>query len=432
MNFDAIGNKMKNTIASTPSLVLSAAFFIFLAIFLPLTRNYPFFRDDLISFEHVEKVSQHFSAIWDVNSNQRRHPVFFLLLFLESRLFGPAPIGYFLVLFFIHFCNALLVVKLAKQLRLNSLSAILGGLLFLYSSASYQALIFIPSTLITLSLFFFLLGIDAYIDLMNHGRKRAFIKLHLFQVLALLSYEVSIVLPLMAYFLLWHYIEEPKKRLRIFMLTIPSLILTASVVFLFISKDFAVTQQAQSKASFAGLALFFPRLASLARMFLGSLFIPDKNFLFLDIFNNPVVRIAPLILCTATLAVLWLTRNGIRKELFIPKKIVAICLGWIVIAILPHMGNQLTFEHTTRHLYFAMVGFSILFGAFAHNFLRVLRSICPSTAGLIFGTILTYILTLNLLTTADHYEQYGQYQKNLERTLQQSDHEKIQQLFNNR
>ncbi len=431
MNFDAIGNKIKNTILATPALALFVAFLVFLAIFVPLTRNYPFFRDDLISFEHVKKVSQHLSAIWDVNTNHRSHPIFFLLLYLESRLFGPAPIGYFLVLFFIHFCNTLLVVKLAKRLGLDSLSTILSGLLFLCSSASYQALIFIPSTLITLSLFFFLLGINAYIDLLRHGSKPAFTKMLLFQVLALLSYEVSIVFPLMASFLLWHHIDDPKKRLRIFMLTIPPLLLIASAVFFFISKDFSVTQQAQSKVSFAGLALFFPRLASLVRMLFGSLFIPDKSFLFLAVFNNPIVRIAPLLLCIATLGLLLLTRKGLRKEILIPKKIVAVCLGWIGIAILPHMGNQLTFEHTTRHLYFAMVGFSILFGAFAHNFLRVLRSICPSTAGLIFGTMLTYILTLNLLTTAYHYEQYEQYQKNLERTLQQSDHEKIQQLFNN-
>src|SRR3989338_3612626 len=405
-------NSKENKSESIPKRyfgLLQVAFAIFLAVLLAPTQHSSFFGDDRISFLQASKIEYNAGAIWGLNANRRRHPVFFLLLFFESKMFGPNPFWYFAVLFFIHFLNSVLVVKLARRCGADYLSALLGGLLFLCSSSSFQSLIFIPSTVIQLSLLFSLLGIHAWMDLLA-GVRYSYAKTLFFLALSLLSYEAGMVFPLLAILLTWLYVPGAEERKTVVLkFVMPMVLITISLVC-FLLYDFSLTRDFTEKFSAQALHLLPLKLLSLVNMLLGSLFMPANILLILKTLDYRLTRILPILLC-GSFGVVFLMRKKLLTHYFygISPRLITLGGGWIGVSVLPYLATQWTFEHASRYLYFATVGFCMVFGVFAGRVWYLVDKAHSRTARIFCASVLCYLLGQNVLSTAFHYERYQQY-----------------------
>src|SRR3989338_849899 len=194
------------------SFILLGAFFVFLLILAPPASRSPFYNDDYYSFLHIRDIAENPWAAWARDEDGRRHPLLYYLLFLEKSLWGAHVLGYYLVLFLIHFCNAFLVACLCQKLFKSFSAGVLSGLLFLFSSSYYQALVWsLPGR--PLALMFMLMAVLAWIDFLRQGRVQSVLGAALLGGGALLANESAVAWPLVALFLgLWIKPRQAKRR----------------------------------------------------------------------------------------------------------------------------------------------------------------------------------------------------------------------------
>ena len=418
-----------NLKASSHYWILFAAFFIFLWLRVPAARHSPYYFDDFYNFRDTQKISSRPLAPFfeTISKEPRRHPFFSYLFFLEHKAFALDLSGYYTLLFLFHCLNSLLVTRLARSLGADPEAALFSGLLFLFSSAFYSILIILSSTPYTTCLFFFILAFLAWIDFIERRQTSAFIKSCLFQTLSLLNCEVAFVLPLLAIeavFLLG------RKELRPAVLKYywPVLALLNVLVFLYLLSDFFISPRKQW-LSVHGALNIIPKFLSLLKMFFQPLFIPDKGFLPIPGPWENAFRLAPLWI--AAFILIFFLRGKKKAPLLEPANtpLIRMACGWIIITVLPYLGTSATFEHTTRYMYFPMVGFSLIFGVFAAGFFKTMRS-ANSRGGIFWGLVLLgYVLALNAAGTSYHFERYKRYMlENPENDCR----EKILALFNPR
>ncbi|MCD4664673.1 MAG: tetratricopeptide repeat protein [Bacteroidales bacterium] len=125
-------------------------------------------------------------------------PFTMLVFSLMNSIFGMNPVPFHILSVLLHLINIFLVYKLIKLLFNNSLISIIVAGLFSINPLQVESVVWLSATKITLSSFFYLASLIAYINYIKKDYKSPyyFLALILF-VFSILSKEQMIVLPLM-------------------------------------------------------------------------------------------------------------------------------------------------------------------------------------------------------------------------------------------
>lgn len=176
-------------------LILKAAIIILAGLWI----FYPAFQGDWIwddktlvtdneTLRHLSGLAQ----IWFRAPETDYWPLTWTLLWVEWHLWGNHTLGYHLCSWALHLGSAFLIWRLLHKLGLRW--GWLGGLLFVIHPLAVESVAWISEIKNTLSVPFFLLSLDAFIDA-DQGRKGAYARSFLFYLLAMLAKSSVVMLP---------------------------------------------------------------------------------------------------------------------------------------------------------------------------------------------------------------------------------------------
>ncbi len=173
-----------------------------LAAYLPALQGTLLWDDD---YHVTQPAMQSLHSLWqiwfEVGSTLQYYPLLHSAFWLEYLLWGDSVLGYHLLNVTLHAGSALLVMSIARRLRLQG--AWLAGFLFALHPVCVEAVAWISEQKSTLSGVFVLGSILVYLEYDQTRRKRAyFIALMLF-VLGLLSKTTAATLPAALLVILW-------------------------------------------------------------------------------------------------------------------------------------------------------------------------------------------------------------------------------------
>jgi len=338
-----------------------------LSLFLYLsTLHHDFVLDDVLlvvanpyikSWKYLpEMLTKDAWNVWDHHNYWR--PMFSISLALDYSLWGLNPFGFHLTNILIHAINTVLLYSLGKKLQ-NTTCAIFASLLFALHPIQAHAVNVISIRGDLLAAFFTLLSLQLFLS----GRTIPFA---IALLLALLSKEISIVLPVVLIFA-GLIVEEQRPDLRhilAFVILGIYFVLRLSLEFSFALPPSIFSYHAswdiRLLLAFKALALYFRALANLFEMPhpFWAVAVPSS-------LDDLYVISGILVLVLLVLA-LW--RSFKRDSL------VAFGLGWFVIYFLPISNvkelNQTMAEHW---LYIPMIGLCLAFGAAVNSAFTRLR-----------------------------------------------------------
>ncbi len=141
-------------------------------------------------------------------------PLTWTLLWMEWHLWGNEPVGYHLCNLALHICSGILIWRLFNRLGLRW--GWLGGLLFVVHPLAVESVAWVSEIKNTLSLPFFLLSIDAWLDAeeqQSSGYRRSVF----YYLAAMLAKTSTVMLPLVLLLYCWwkrgHVTRQELKRL---------------------------------------------------------------------------------------------------------------------------------------------------------------------------------------------------------------------------
>ncbi len=152
-------------------------------------------KPDLQSLEGLRR-------IWfEIGATQQYYPVLHSAFWLEHRLWGDSVAGYHLVNVLLHAGSACLVVVLMRRLRLPG--AWLAAFLFALHPVCVESVAWIAEQKNTLSTFFALCAVIAYLGFDRNRGSPAYGLAFVFFALALLSKTVAVTLPAVLLVIIW-------------------------------------------------------------------------------------------------------------------------------------------------------------------------------------------------------------------------------------
>ena len=130
--------------------------------------------------------------IWFSSPSTDYWPLTWTLLWIEWHLWGANPLGYHLTSLALHISSGLLIWRLFHRLGLRW--GWLGGFLFVVHPLAVESVAWISEIKNTLSLPFFLLSLDAWLDA-EEGKPSGYLRSVLFYLAAMLAKTSTVMLP---------------------------------------------------------------------------------------------------------------------------------------------------------------------------------------------------------------------------------------------
>ncbi len=173
-----------------------------LVAYLPALRGTPLWDDD----GHLTRPDlQSLHGLWriwfDLHATQQYYPLLHSAFWLEHRIWGNDVLGYHLANVVLHASSACLVVLIMKRLSLPG--AWLAGVVFALHPVHVESVAWISEQKSTLSGFFYLAALLAYVSFDENRRKSKYLLATGFFVAALLSKTVTATLPAVLLVILW-------------------------------------------------------------------------------------------------------------------------------------------------------------------------------------------------------------------------------------
>src|SRR3989338_621725 len=134
-------------------------------------------------------------------------PIFLLSLFADYKLWGLNPFGFHLTNILIHISTIMLLYTLALNLFQDKFIALISSLIFGLHPVHTEAVTFISARTHLLATLFSLLSVWGFIN--RRGSKGWFYISLLSFILALLSNEIAVILPLLIILVLYCFYREP-------------------------------------------------------------------------------------------------------------------------------------------------------------------------------------------------------------------------------
>src|SRR5579862_1546434 len=173
-----------------------------LLVYLPALRN-GFAFDDWILLVQNPLISARdgLHRIWFTTQAPDYYPVTWSFWWLQWRLWGANPLGYHVVNLVIHTVNAVLVAQVLRKLDVRG--AWFAALIFALHPVNVATVAWISEQKTTLSMFFFLITVLAYLRFDNTGRWRSYITSIVSFLLSLLTKPAAIMWPIVLIGLVW-------------------------------------------------------------------------------------------------------------------------------------------------------------------------------------------------------------------------------------
>lgn len=160
-----------------------------------------FWSDDYAFIEVAARLSFIENLLWYFDPRLQSlwyRPIPGMLWWFEWRLFGADPLGYHLVYVLIHFVNCLLLYVITTFLLKDWLIGFVAAVVYAGISV-YSYAVLRPSDETALSVLFYLLAILFWVKFLFEHRLRSLGFAYVFFLLALLSKESSVTLPVMLF-----------------------------------------------------------------------------------------------------------------------------------------------------------------------------------------------------------------------------------------
>ena len=138
--------------------------------------------------------------IWLTTPSTDYWPLSWTLLWIEWHLWGNEPLGYHLSGLALHICSGLLIWRLFSRLGLRW--GWLGGLLFVVHPLAVESVAWVSEIKNTLSLPFFLLSIDAWLDA-EEKQSSGYWRSIFYYLAAMLAKTSTVMLPLVLLLYCW-------------------------------------------------------------------------------------------------------------------------------------------------------------------------------------------------------------------------------------
>ena len=268
---------------------------------------------------------------------------------------GLSPHSYHLINILLHFLNAvLLYLLLEKFLKELSLCRRLGlTLIFCLHPINTEAVTYISSRSVTMCAFFILSGFYCYVRWRHDRRTRFFLLSLASYILALMTKEIALILPMLI--ITYEFIYNKnfwKERREIFLGFLPFLLITFGYIFmikLIFNEVFGLFAKAKSALATRSYSSNILTQGAVSFFYLYLFFYPfnlcvDHNFPIISSLKNPLGTI-PL----ALIIILILTALSLRKRL----PLIALSIFWYLICLLPQFYGRLNIVAAEHHPYLA-------------------------------------------------------------------------------
>ena len=288
-------------------------------------------------------------------------PLLMLSFAFNYFISGLSPHSYHLINILLHFLNAvLLYLLLEKFLKELSLCRRLGlTLIFCLHPINTEAVTYISSRSVTMCAFFILSGFYCYVRWRHDRRTRFFLLSLASYILALMTKEIALILPMLI--ITYEFIYNKnfwKERREIFLGFLPFLLITFGYIFmikLIFNEVFGLFAKAKSALATRSYSSNILTQGAVSFFYLYLFFYPfnlcvDHNFPIISSLKNPLGAI-PLVL----IIILILTALSLRKRL----PLIALSIFWYLICLLPQFYGRLNIVAAEHHPYLAY--FSVYF-----------------------------------------------------------------------
>ena len=288
-------------------------------------------------------------------------PLLMLSFAFNYFISGLSPHSYHLINILLHFLNAvLLYLLLEKFLKELSLCRRLGlTLIFCLHPINTEAVTYISSRSVTMCAFFILSGFYCYVRWRHDRRMRFFLLSLASYILALMTKEIALILPMLI--ITYEFIYNKnfwKERREIFLGFLPFLLITFGYIFmikLIFNEVFGLFAKAKSALATRSYSSNILTQGAVSFFYLYLFFYPfnlcvDHNFPIISSLKNPLGTI-PL----ALIIILILTALSLRKRL----PLIALSIFWYLICLLPQFYGRLNIVAAEHHPYLAY--FSVYF-----------------------------------------------------------------------
>ncbi len=343
--------------------------------------NHPFVHDDIVFIVQNPQIS-HLEHGWDIflhpnvsgdGINAYYRPVLELFYRLEYQLFGFDASGFHLVNVLIHIANGLLVFLLLLRLSLSRWFAFGVSVLFLIHPVQTEAVACVAGISNLLSALFVLLTLYAYVKEKHLWAIAGF-------VLALLTKEQVIVVPLLLILLDWYQQKKNRYGLWLWFIVI-------TLGFLSLRANLTGSHMLQDIFQFPGeLRLRILAIPRTLLMYLRLLVLPYD----LHYYRNTDIlasnSLGFIVLGAVSATFIWLVR-----KLQINAREIIFALAWFIICLLPVLNivpliNEYSFILTAEHfLYLPMIGVVMIGGL-------IIKRLIPFQKLLVLGIVICLAL----------------------------------------
>ncbi len=312
---------------------------------------------------NVNSWPQLFSSITAPDYTGCCHPLLGLVMCIAHFLFGLDQGSYMALNLAVHCANSFLLFFLCRQFFIPSRLSLICSALFLTSSIAWPTRFEVYNGFFRhLSLFYFLLGILAFIHTVNKGKGQISLGALAFFSAGLLTYHDGVTLPLVlltiALFLPY---SKDLPSLRRSTIGTGAIGLIISVGYLYYVQQ-AEVMYFTPAFSYGWHSL--KKLIIIPREALAHFFIPRPHFGLSDIPGFRMIPIALFLTAFFFLAIRY--RNTHNKTLFSKySPMLFFAIAWVPITALPYLSNRTSsseWDWYLRYLYFPSVGICIIAG----------------------------------------------------------------------
>lgn len=287
-------------------------------------------------------------------------------------LWGSKPFGYHLIALIIHLTGILFVYKIAALLSKNSIVAAVCAVMFALHPVNVEAITFLTASIDSLGVVFLFISFYFFLKfiLTEKSAKNEYFLSCLFGLLAIFTHELTITLPLLFLFASLCFSKKERNLRAHFIAILPFILITIIYVvlkallldgvnrggYLYDSGYLTFLVMIKALAKYVSI-IFFPLNLSIDHMLSPGIFSVDMQYFNKNaVLNQSLLDTQVVISLMVTLVIVVGAVIAWRKD-----KIIAFCIGWFYISLLPVMNIIPTGSYfAERYLYLALFGFCFL------------------------------------------------------------------------
>jgi protein O-mannosyl-transferase len=281
-------------------------------------------------------------------------PVLMLSLMLDAQVAGVSPKFYHFINILLHLISASLFYLLLIKLKVKDLPAFLLALIFVVHPVLTQAVVWIPGRNDSLLAVFGLLSMLPFIRYSDEGKKLQLFLHFFFLIIALLTKETAIAVPLIC--LVYLLLLSPQKKIISTWLYFTVGWLVCIIGWYLLRSLYTISKS----GIFSGIFSDISEKAQIFLGYLGKIFFPYNLSVFPIVEDTSIV--SGFLAIALITALIWFSKDAGEKLQQGRVKMMLFGFLWFLlfllpVLIIPHDVNDQNFEH---RLYLPLMGMMIV------------------------------------------------------------------------